>query len=141
MSDSNKAAVRRFFAEGVTQGRLDVVDELVSPDFIWHGPGGRVITGAAGLKELVGTYRRAFPNLTVAIEEQVAEGDRVATRFTASGTHDGELDGVAPTGREVTIAALNTCRLDRGRFAEVWEVFDEMAMMQQIGAVPATTQA
>lgn len=141
MSDANKAALRRFFEEVVSGNNLDLVDELVTPDFVWHGPGGKEVRGAAGLKQLVGTYLSAFPGMQLSVEDQVAESDKVVTRFTARGTHTGELEGVAPSGKSVTIAALSVCRLEGGKYAEVWEVFDELALLQQIGAVQSPAQA
>ena len=141
MSDANKAVARRFYEEGVNKGNLDLFDELFAPNYVYHGPGGREARGPAGVKELVGMYLGAFPGMQGSIEDQVAEGDRVVTRLTVRGTHKGDLGGIAPTGKEVTVTIINIARFDGGKFAESWENFDELGMMQQIGAIPAAAEA
>ena len=86
-------------------------------------------------------YLRAFPGIRVTVEDQVAEGETVVTRFTARGTHNGDLGGVAPTGKEVTVAGISIDRFEGGKCVEQWQSFDELAMMQQIGAIPAEVGA
>ena len=93
------------------------------------------------MKELVGMYLRAFPGMQASIEDQVADGDSVVTRLTYRGTHKGDLEGVAPTGKEVTVTAINITRFEGGKSIEEWENSDQLAMMQQIGAIPAAAQA
>ena len=141
MSDANKAVARRFYEEAIGKANLDVVDELVAPHYVSHQPGGREVRGPAGLKELLGMYLRAFPGMQISIEDQVADGDRVVTRFTSRGTHKGDLGGVAPTGKQVTVAAIAIDRFEGGKSVESWTSFDELAMMQQIGAIPAEVGA
>ncbi len=140
MSDANKAVARRLLEEGINKGNLDLVDEVVAPDYVGHLPGGREVLGAAGYKELVGMYLGAFPGMQVSIEDQLADGDKVVTRWTGRGTHTGDLEGVAPTGKEVTVTAITIARFEGGKIVEEWENFDELAMMQQIGAIPAAAQ-
>lgn len=141
MSNANKALVQRFWDEVINKGHLDLIDDLVSPGFVWHGPGARDVQGPAGLKQLVGSYLAAFPDLKTQIHHQVAEGDSVASRLTVQATHRGELEGIAPTGNPMKIDQINIIRLDRGKLVELWDMFDELAMMRQIGAVPASTDA
>ena len=141
MSDANKAAVQRFWGEVINQGNLDLIDELVSPNFVWHGPSAREVRGPAGLKDLVSMYLRAFPDLQAHIEHQVAEGDSVASRITVRATHQGELEGIAPTGNPMSIAQINIIQLEDGKLVDLWDIFDELAMMRQIGAVPDAAHA
>jgi predicted ester cyclase len=82
-------------------------------------------------------YRSAFPDLHVEIEEQLAEGDLVATRWTATGTHEGDLMGIAPTGNRVTLPGMEIVRFSGGKLAEGWEGYDSMVMMQQLGVIPS----
>lgn len=141
MSEANKAAIRRWYEEGINKGNTDLIDALLAPDIVWHGPGGRELRGRAALKEMVAMYLAAFPDMRVSVEDQVAEGDKVVTRFTGRGTHKGDLEGVAPTGNPISVTGISIDRFEGGKLVEEWENFDELAMMQQIGAVPAAAEA
>jgi steroid delta-isomerase-like uncharacterized protein len=135
-TEDNKAATRRFFEEVWSQGNLTVVDELCAPNFIYHTPLGP-IHGLEGFKQFANMYRTAFPDVRVQIEDQIAEEDRVATRWVASGTHEGELMGIAPTGNRVTVAGMTIDRIANGQVVETWDNYDALGMMQQIGAIPS----
>ena len=111
--------------------------ELSTADIVMHRPGGVEINGHAGLRELVGNYLTAFPGCQLTIEDQIAEGDKVATRATFAGTHKGDLQGIAPTGKTVSVSVTFIDRLEGDKLAEEWINFDELAMLQQMGAVPA----
>jgi predicted ester cyclase len=113
----------------------------VANDHVWHGPGGKEARGLKALKELAAGYLRAFPDLRMSIEDQIAEGDRVVTRWTAQGTHKGSLEGIAPTGKAVKVTGIVVDRFAGGKWVEEWESFDELGMMQQIGAIPAASRA
>jgi predicted ester cyclase len=115
---------------------LDAIDQLFSPEFVRHGPAleGGDTRGLEGLKQLVRMYRGSFPDLSVPIDEQIAEGDIVVTRWTASGTQQGELLGMAPTGRPVTVPGILIDRVAGGRIAEEWASYDGLSMLQQLGA-------
>jgi steroid delta-isomerase-like uncharacterized protein len=91
----------------------------------------------AGHQQMAAMFYGAFPDLRQDVEDAVADGDRVAVRFTARGTHEGPLMGVPPSGRPVAVSGIAVMRVADGRVAEVWEVFDLMGMLQQIGAIPA----
>ena len=82
-------------------------------------------------------YRSAFPDVHMQIEDQIAEGDRVATRWVASGTHEGDLMGINPTGNRVTVAGMTIDRIADGQIAETWDNYDALGMMQQVGAIPS----
>ena len=135
MTGSNTDIVRRAIDEVYNQGKLDVVDDLVSPDFVFHATSGDM-HGPAGIKEYVATLRTAFPDLRITIEDQVAEGDRVVTRWSASGTHLGTFQGIPPTGKTATITGVDIDRLAGGRAVECWSNSDELGLLQQLGVVP-----
>ncbi len=136
-SEENKAVVRACF-ENASQGNFDALDEIVAEDYVLHPEEAH---GAEGLKETVQGYRDALSGLGVTIDHQFTEGDYVATRFTIRGTHDGELMGAAPTGREVAFSMLTVSRCAGGRIAEEWEIADVMTLLAQIGQLPEAATA
>ncbi len=138
VSEENKATSRRFYEELFNQGNLDAAEELVTPDFVVHDPNmPEEPRGPEGLKGFVAMYRNAFPDIAFAIEDQVAEGEKVGTRWVARGTHRGELMGIAPTGNAVEVRAFTLQRFSGGKIAEDWAHDDALGMMRQLGAVPA----
>jgi steroid delta-isomerase-like uncharacterized protein len=140
-AEENKALARRWFEDLFNAGNLEVADEIIAPDHANHDPTlPDIPTGPEGPKQAVNLYRGAFTNAHISVEEQLAEGDRVATRWTGSGTHQGELMGVAPTGKQVTITGITINRLSGGKIAESWTNYDALGMMRQISAVPEPEQ-
>ncbi len=136
-TEANKAIVRRFLEGIFSQGNPDVVDELADPDFVVHDPSSEAgQVGAEGVKESIAWSHSAFPDLRVTIEDQVAEGDKVATRWRVRGTHQGEMMGAAPTGNQVTFTGTQTDYISGGKMVESWSNWDTLGMLQQIGAVP-----
>ena len=141
MSEDAKRIVRRLVDEAYNQGRLEGVDELVIPDVVAHDPAlQHDLEGAQAMKELIGGFRRAFPDFVVLIEDQLADGDRVAVRWAARGTHRGDLWGIAATGKEVTVTGTTLYRFAIGRIAETWTNWDTIGLMQQLGVVPSITR-
>jgi steroid delta-isomerase-like uncharacterized protein len=139
--DQNKAIVRRAFEEP-WKGKLDVVDELVASQYIGHDPANpEPLHGPEGVKEFISSYRGAFPDARITVEDQLAEGDLVATRWSGRGTHEGELMGVEPTGKQVTVSGLTISRLENGKIVEEFQNWDNFGLMQQLGAVPAAALA
>jgi steroid delta-isomerase-like uncharacterized protein len=137
MLEANKAIASRIIQELYNQGRLDVADELVSPGFVGHDSALPAPTiGASGIKASAAAYRQAFPNLTISISEQIAEDDRVVTRWEASGTHENEFFGVAPTGKQVTVTGITMDRYADGQLIENWTNWDTLGLLMQLGAVP-----
>jgi steroid delta-isomerase-like uncharacterized protein len=137
MSEHNKAIVRRSFDELFTQGDLDVADAVFASDYVGHDPSlPQPIRGPAEFKRFVTMYRTAFPDLELTVDDQLADGDLVATRFTARGTHRGPLMGIPPTGRKVTVTGISIDRMVNGKSAESWTNYDVMGMMQQLGILP-----
>lgn len=136
MSEENKALVRHFVEEAFNGGNLDVADEVYAGSYTYHGPAEPEERTPEGVKQFVSVYRSAFPDLHTTVEDVISEGDTVAYRWTARGTHQGELVGVAPTGNAVTITGITVCNVSGDRIVEEWNNFDRLGMMQQLGAVP-----
>ena len=136
-TEEDKAKQRRIFEEVINKGELAVAGELVAPDYIYHGPIGMEFKGPEGLKQLISVHRNAFPDLHVTIEDMVAVGSMVVSRFTARGTHKGDLMGIAPTGKPITITGIVIARWVDGKDVEAWESLDMLGMMQQLGVVPS----
>ena len=134
-TEENKANVRRVFEEGWNQGNTAVFDELFAADYLGHSPSGP-IHGPEGFKQYYATYRTAFPDTHLAIEDMIAEGDKVVTRWTGTGTHQGTLMGIPPSGKRVTITGISIVRIANGKSVEDWANFDTLGMLQQIGAIP-----
>jgi predicted ester cyclase len=135
---SASATARRFFDEIWSQGDFDLVDELFAPEYVGHPSGPEAIVhGPAGVKEYIGRLRAGVPDLTVIVEDQVIDQDKVATRWTAHGTHAGELMRMEPTGRTATVTGITIQRFGPGgRIVEGWTNWDMLGMVQQFGIVP-----
>jgi predicted ester cyclase len=142
-TEENKAIARRALEELFSaQGDLDVADEIISPNYIGHDPvSPEDVRGPEGAKETALMYRNAFPDVQLSVEDQLAEGDMVATRWIASGTHQGELMGIAPSGNRVTVSGTSIERIVNGKIEETWDNYDALGMMQQIGAIPSLEDA
>ena len=143
MSDQNKALSRRSFEEIWNQGNLAVINELVAPNATFHDPsvpGGKFI-GPEGLTQFVQIYRGAFPDVQITVNDQVAEGDKVVTRWTATGTHRGQLMGIAPTGKHATVTGVDIDRYEAGKVVEAWASYDMHGMLEQLGVVPSLAPA
>jgi steroid delta-isomerase-like uncharacterized protein len=137
-AEENKALVRRSFEEVFNQGNLDAVEEIFASDYVLHDPTTpEEIRGIEGMRQYVSIYRTAFPDLQQSIEDQFAEGEKVATRLIGRGTHQGELLGIPPTGNRVEAPGIVINRISGGKIAESWANYDALGMMQQIGAVPS----
>ena len=136
-TEENKAIVRRFLEGIFTQGNPDVVDGLAAPGFVVHDPSSEAgEVDAEGVKGSIAWSHGAFPDLRVTIEDQVAEGGKVATRWTVRGTHRSEMMGAAATGNRVTFTGTQTDFISGGKIVESWSNWDTLGMLRQIGAVP-----
>ena len=142
MSEENKALVHRYFEEIWNKGNLDLVDDLFTTNFVRHGPVGTEgeVRGLEGFKGLVSSYRSGLPDLRIPIEDLIAEGDRGVTRWTARGTHQGELIGNAPTGNQATVTGIIVDRISGGKIEEEWVDYDTLHLIRQIGGVAAPGQ-
>jgi steroid delta-isomerase-like uncharacterized protein len=136
-----KGITRQMIEEVFNKGRLDLIGKLVAPEFVGHDPAlPQDIAGPDGQREVVSGYRAAFPDLEVTIDDQIAEGDRVVTRWTARGTHTGDLWGIPGTGKQVTVTGTSIDRNQDGRIVETWSHWDALGLMQQLGVVPAAAR-
>jgi predicted ester cyclase len=139
--DYAKELSRRVTDEVWTAGNLDVIDELFASDYHGWTPTDGEIHGPKGFREIVERYRSAFSGTSMTADHMVAEGDWVTVTWTAHGTHTGELMGIAPTGREVTVTGIDVSRIANGKFVESHGNFDALGMLQQLGAIPAGAMA
>lgn len=139
-ADSNTATLIRFHS-AVNSGDPGIVskaiDEFVAPDVLFHAPVPMEVTGAEALKRVWEVLLRAFPDIHVAVEETVTEGDRVVSRNTVTGTHRGEYRGLPPTGRTVSYNEIFIFRFADGRITEIRGVVDVLAQLRQLGALPS----
>jgi predicted ester cyclase len=138
MSEENKAEARRLLEEAFGQGKTEVVDEVIHSDFVCYDPNSETgeIRGA-DIKGEIEYFHQALPDATYTVEDQVAEGDKVVSRWTARGTHQGEFFGVAPTGNRVEFTGIQIDRFDEsGKLIEEWPEYDLLGAMRQLGAIP-----
>jgi steroid delta-isomerase-like uncharacterized protein len=140
-TDENKAIIRRLIEELINQGNLAAVDEVIGRDYVYHAPGIPELRGPEGFTQLITMYRTAFPDVQLVIEDQIAEGEKVVTRWTGRGTHRGELMGIPATGKQASFPGIVISRIANGNIVEEWEIFDTLGMLQQLGVVPAPGQA
>jgi len=139
MSEENKATVRRFLEEGFGQGKTELVDEVLHSEFVCYDPNSEsgAIRGTDTIKGEIEYFRNAVPDLTFTVEDQVAEGDKVVSRYTATGTHQGEFFGVAGTGNRIEMSGIQIDRFDEsGKMIEEWPEYDLLGAMRQMGAIP-----
>jgi steroid delta-isomerase-like uncharacterized protein len=142
MSEQNKAVVRRTFEELWNKGNLQLANELFSPNYAHHDPSTPDVgRGPESEKKRATLYRNAFPDLRLTVEDLVAEGETVVARWSCHGTHKGELDGIAPTGKQITITGVTIARFENGKMVEGWVNWDALGMMQQLGVVPEIAKA
>ena len=124
------------------KGNFDVIDEYVAPGYVGHfSAEAEPIRGPAGVRANFDKYIAAFPGGAVTVDDQISEHDNVATRWTGRGTHSGEIAGIAPTGKEVTVTGLTISKLEGGKVVEAWTTWDTLGMLVQLGAVPEPARA
>jgi steroid delta-isomerase-like uncharacterized protein len=131
---ANKALVTRYYDEVLNQRNLTALDDLLAPNFASWLPGGAKV-GRAEYRDAVLASHQAFPDLVVEVLDQLAEGDKVATRWRASGTHRGPFAGIPATGRPVTITAIHLHRVTDAKLIEHWEEINLFRLMRQLGAL------
>jgi steroid delta-isomerase-like uncharacterized protein len=140
MADATE--IVRLLFEEPWKGNMDVIDEFVAPGYVGHDPSEpEPIRGPQGFRRQIEKYLTAFPDARITVDEQFAAGDRVASRWTGRGTHQGEIEGISPTGKEVTVTGLTFSRLEGGKVIEEWITWDTLGMLVQLGAVPAPARA
>ena len=134
---TNRELILRVHEEIWTRGNADAIESLYAPGFVAHYPGPLGWSGIEGTREAFRVLRSAFPDWTETVEDIVAEGDRVVTRFRSSGTHRGEFLGIAPTGKTVEMTEMALFRIENGKVAEQWGNHDLLGLLTQLGAVPS----
>jgi steroid delta-isomerase-like uncharacterized protein len=139
-TQDNKVIARRIFEEVGSQGNFAVIDEAISPNFVYRTSAFPEFHGPGGFKEFFTEHRKTFPDLHYTVEDVVAEGDKVVARWTASGTHTGDMMGIAPTGKLVKAPGITIFRFAHGHIVEGRTVWDALALLQQLGVVPAPEQ-
>jgi steroid delta-isomerase-like uncharacterized protein len=135
-AETNKATIRRIVEEIQNGDNLALIDELLAPNFVNHTPAPGLSPDREGIKQLLSMFRAAFPDGVMTIEDMIAEGDKVATRKTYRGTHQGEFLGLPPTGRHVSVGLIDMMRLVDGKVVEHWNVGDDLSLLQQLGVLP-----
>lgn len=138
-TEQNKAASRSWYLDIFNQGNLDLADAITTADYTNHNPyapPGGFGVGPQATKNVVTLYRTAFPDIHFTVEDQIAEGDTVATRWTVSGTNTGSLNGMPPTGKQAVIGGISIDRYVDGKMAETRVCFDMLGLLQQIGVIP-----
>ena len=135
-AEQNKSIVRRWIEEGWNKHNLAVIDEVYAPNFVQHEPEPQTVKSSEALKQYVGTYLTAFPDLQLSIEDLIAEGDKVVWRFVSNGTHTGPFMGIPATGKKGVITGIVIFRLENSRIAEAWLNIDALGLLQQLGVIP-----
>lgn len=133
-TEHNKANDRRFY-EAWSQGNLADLDEVCASEYVLHDSSTSV-QGLEAMKQFVSMYLAAFPDGHFTIEDQIAEGDKIVTRWTFRGTHKGELQGIPPTGKQVIVTGISMDRVADGKAVEAWSNFDALGMLKQLGVLP-----
>jgi predicted ester cyclase len=136
-TEENKSLVRRYVEQILNRGNMAVADELLAPDYKRYTSPTAVPLTVDVQKQRLAGIRAAFPDWHLTVEDMIAEGDRVAFRATIRGTHMGVFQNVAPTGKQVTVSALDIVRIEKGKFIEHWGGPDLLNLLQQLGAVVA----
>ena len=136
MAQDNRQVLDRINEEAFRQGNTEVIDELVSEDFVEHNPMPGFEGTREGFKQMVAGLHQAFPDFDTQVHDQIADGDKVVERWTGGGTHEGDFMGIPATGRRIEIEGMDITRLADGRIVEHWTQMDALAMMQQLGVIP-----
>ena len=136
-AEANKVANRRFYEEVINQKQLSILDEIAGQDYSSHNFPPGLPPGREGLKVFVSVFHAAFPDGQLSVDQMIAEGETVATRLTFRGTHTGEFMGIPPTGKHVSVPALDMARFANGKLVEHWGGPDQMSLLQQLGVLPS----
>jgi steroid delta-isomerase-like uncharacterized protein len=142
LSEENKTLARRFHLDIFQQGSPAAVEQLIGPDFVWHAPATppEWIQGPEGVRRAAADLRTAFPDLDITHEDTLAEGDRVMIRWIMRGTHNGPLMDIPATGKLVTVTGTDIFRMAGGKIVELWQHWDQLGLLQQLGVIPTPGQ-
>ena len=134
-AEENKDLARRSW-ESLSERNPDLIEEFYPPDLVWHAPD-QDIRGYEQARQFASTFFDAFPDINITVEDTIAEGDQVVTRYTIRGTHRGETEEFGPpTGRQMEVEGITIHRIEGGKIVEEWERYDNLSVMQQLGLVP-----
>ena len=136
--EENKVVVQRFAEEVLQKHNLSVIDDIISEEYVWHGPDGQEVKGPEGFKQLATISLTGFSDGRFTIDAMVAEGDIVAVRYTRTGTHDGEYHGIPPTGKQINIPVAYFYRIADGKIIEARGYSDSLMLLQQLGVGPSS---
>jgi steroid delta-isomerase-like uncharacterized protein len=141
-TQANEALAHRFHMDIFQQGNFAVADEIVAPEFVMHSPGlpPEMQRGPEGAKQFARMLRAGYPDLLVTHDDTISAGEKVVIHWTASGTHTGALLGIPPTGRRMTVTGIDIYRLAEGKLVELWQNWDRLGMLQQLGVLPTPGQ-
>lgn len=137
MSAQNAELSRRIFEDVWNRKNLSAIDDLISADYIHHDANSPAASGIDGYKQFVNYYMSAFPDAHFTIHEAFTDGQNEVTRWTVTGTHEGELAGIPRTGRRFSVTGISIGRVVNGKITESWNSWDALGLMQQLGVVPA----
>ena len=137
-TDQNKLIARRIVDEGWTKHNPSILDGLFSNDAVLHDPQNPTVAkGPQGTKSTLATYLRAFPDMKITIEREIADGDYVVQHLLATGTNTGEFNGMPATDKHIKVTGVMTTKIKDGKVIEAWSLFDDLGLLQQLGVVPA----
>ncbi len=138
-AEEYKEKARRLMEEAFGGGKVEVIDEVLDPDFVCYDPNSESgeVRGADTFKQEIEYFRQAVPDLTYTVEDQIADGEKVVTRWKASGTHEGEFFGIPGSGNRIEMTGIQIDRFDgeSGKMVEEWPEYDLLGAMRQIGAI------
>ena len=138
-TEQNKRNVRRGFEEAINQRKLDLFDELMAPNYVNHNMP-MPQPGPAGMKAVLGMFITAFPDFHVTVEDVIGEGELASSRGYFTGTHQGDFQGIPPTGKQVKVGYIDMWRAENGMLVENWVQLDMVGLLQQLGVMPAPGQ-
>ncbi len=143
-AEENKTVIRRLTNEALNQGNMDVLDHVLADTFTYHDPANPEVTSRDDYKQFVTALRTAFPDIHFTIEDEVADGDQLAIRWTVRGTHRGDLvtpqGPIPPTGKQVQVSGITLIRFTEGKVVEEWQNADNLGFLQQLGVIPTPGQ-
>ncbi len=134
---NSKSIADRFTEDLWDRGNLNIADEILSASFVDHDFVQGQTPGMEGYKQMVGAFRSAFPDLRVRNEDVIEEGNKVVVRWTANGTHNGQLMQIPPTGKKVSLKGVDILRIENDKIVERWGEFDALGMLSQLGVIPS----
>ena len=139
-TEENKAIVRRMTEEFYNQGNVESADHFFADSYMHHDPASPHVRDRDGLKQVLHAFLSGCPDLHITIDQLLAEGDMVTKRWTYHATHTGDLSGLPPTGKRITMSGLELFRLEDGKIVECWVGYDNLSLMQQLGVIPIPEQ-